>query len=79
MLNAVDVEAYVFLSVDNQKKIVAWGTGKLSITQTDRIRIVDRDGNEIIIVDGGSGDLDGIQNNTIEFQTSIDPVFIGFD
>jgi hypothetical protein len=70
-----NVEAYVFLSGGGQQKIVTWGSGKLNITANE-LHIVDRDGIETVILDGGSGDTDGSQNGIVRYQTTEEPVFI---
>jgi len=38
--------------------------------------VVDQDGNITLVDDGGSGDLDGIQNDIIMYQLLDEPVFI---
>ena len=75
-LEVENVEAYVFQSASGQDKVVAWGDNSLLFNPASQLRVVDRDGNEIWVLDGGPGDLDGIQNDMISFQILSEPVFI---
>jgi len=77
-LDITDVEEYVFVDNSGNEKVVAWGSGSLTFTPASQLRVVDRDGNVTIIQDGGSGDLDGVQNGRIRIQlpTNDEPVFI---
>jgi hypothetical protein len=74
-LDVSNVEAYVFLSGGGQQKIVAWGSGKLTLIANE-LHIVDRDGIETLILDGGPEDEDGSQNGSVKYQTTEEPVFI---
>ena len=77
-LDISNVEGYVFVNNSGNEKVVAWGSGSLTFTPASQLRIVDRDGNVIIIQDGGSGDRDGVQKGSIRIQLPInnEPVFI---
>jgi hypothetical protein len=75
-LNISNVEGYVFANNSGSEKVVAWGSGSLTFTPASQLRVVDRDGNVTIIQDGGSSDLDGVQNGRIQFQTTKEPFFI---
>jgi len=69
------VEAYIFKDGFSEEKTVAWGSSLLSF-QADELRVVDRDGKEIFIMDGGDGDEDGELNGSVKLQLSNDPVFV---
>ena len=69
------VEAYIFKDGFSEEKTVAWGSSLLSF-QADELRVVDRDGNEIFIMDGGDGDEDGELNGSVKLQLSAEPVFV---
>ena len=69
------VEAYVFEDAAQSEKTAAWGSSRLTFEAT-QVRVVDRWGTETLIVDGGAGDQDGVQNDTVELQLSADPVFV---
>jgi hypothetical protein len=71
-----DVEAYVFTSVQGLEKTVAWGSGVLPFTNVSLLRIVDRNGEISIVEDGSTGDLDGMVNQQITLQITVEPVFI---
>ena len=75
-LDVPDVEGYVFQAPDQPEKTVAWGSGALTFALASRLRVVDRQGNETFILDGGAGDADGAQNGAVELQLTADPVFI---
>jgi hypothetical protein len=75
-LDAEDVEGYVFGNPCQQEKAVAWGSGTLTFAPAGQLRVVDREGNVTFIVDGGSGDADGVENGAVELQLSADPVFV---
>ena len=75
-LDVPDVEGYVFEDASQQQKTVAWGSGTLSFAQAEQLRIVDRDGNETYVEDGGPRDEDGIQNQAVELQLSTEPLFM---
>lgn len=70
-----DVEAYIFKDDFHEEKTVAWGS-KLLPFQADELRVVDRDGNETFIMDGGDGDEDGELNGSVKLQLSDEPVFV---
>ena len=74
-LNMPDVEGYVFATPCRREKTVAWGSGRLTFPG-GRLRVVDRWGNETFIVDGGTGDADGVQNGIVTLQLSAEPVFV---
>ncbi len=69
------VEAYVFNNDSSEQKTVAWGSETLSF-RTSNLRVVDRDGNEIFIKDGGEGDEDNLPNGYVELQLTDEPLFI---
>jgi hypothetical protein len=69
-------EGYVFQNSGQQEKTVAWGSGRLTFAPAGQLRVVDREGNETFVVDGGAGDADGTQNGAVELQLSADPVFV---
>jgi hypothetical protein len=75
-LDLADGEGYVFQDASHREKTVAWGSGTLAFAPAGRLRVVDREGNESFIVDGGPGDQDGMQNGAVELQLSADPVFV---
>jgi hypothetical protein len=75
-LEVENVEAYVFQSEFGQEKVVAWGSNALLFNPANQLRVVDRNGDETWVLDGGPGDLDGIQNGRIRFQIISEPVFI---
>ena len=54
---------------------MAWGS-KLLPFQAIQLHVVDRDGNETFIDDGGAGDEDGRLNGTVTLQLSEEPVFV---
>jgi hypothetical protein len=74
-LDVPDVEGYVFQSPGQPEKTVAWGSGTLTFAPASQLRIVDREGDETFIEDGGTGDIDGIQNGAVELQLTAEPVF----
>jgi hypothetical protein len=69
------VEAYVFMNDSGEEKTVAWGSTRLPF-QANQVRVVDRDGNETIIADGGAGDEDNRRNGTVALKLSDEPVFV---
>jgi hypothetical protein len=75
-LDVGGVEGYVFRNPCDQEKVVAWGSGWLILEPAGRLRVVDREGSVTFIVDGGTGDLDGVRNGAVELQLSADPVFV---
>ena len=75
-LDVPSAEAYVFTDVCGQEKTVAWGSGTLTVASAGRLRVVDRDGNETVVVDGGAGDVDGVQNGVVMLQLADEPVFV---
>jgi hypothetical protein len=75
-MTVVNVEAYVFKSGTGQEKVVAWGSGSLRFASVSQLLVVNRNGEQTWINDGGEGDVDGIQNGVILYQTSEEPVFI---
>lgn len=75
-LDVPNVEGYVFEDPSLHEKTVAWGSGTLSFTPADQLRVVDRQGTETFVEDGGPGDVDGSLNGAVELQLSADPVFV---
>ena len=75
-LDVPGVEGYVFQDSSHLEKTVAWGSGTVTFAPAQRVRVVDRDGNETFIQDGGAGDRDGTQNGAVQVQQSDDPVFV---
>jgi hypothetical protein len=69
------VEAYVFKDDSQAEKTVAWGSKRLAF-QADKLRVVDRNGNETFIEDGGAGDKDRRHNGTVILQLTDEPVFV---
>ena len=69
------VEAYVFKYDSLTEKTVAWGSRSLKFI-TSKLKVVDRNGKEIIIEDGDKGDMDGNINGIIKLKLSDEPVFI---
>ena len=78
-LNVPDVEGYVFQDLSLQEKTVAWGSGTLTFVPAGQLRVVDREGSVVSVVDGGEGDVDGVENGTVELQLSSEPVFVTVD
>jgi hypothetical protein len=78
-LPATDGEAYLFGNGCGQQRIVAWGTGNLTLTPAARLKEVDRQGTATVITDGGAGDADGVVNGSIRLQLSADPIFVTKD
>jgi hypothetical protein len=76
MLDVSDVEGYVFRTPSyGQEKTVAWGSGTLTFA-ANQLRVVNREGNETFVTDGGARDADGTQNGTVELPLSANPLFI---
>jgi len=75
-LSVPDGEAYVFQGAGQQEKTVAWGSGTITFAPAGQLRVVDREGNEMFVADGGAGDVDGTENGAVELQLSSDPVFV---
>jgi hypothetical protein len=75
-LDVPNVEGYVFQDTSQQEKTVAWGGGVLTFAPAGQLRVVDREGDEMYVVDGESGDADGAQNDSVELQLSAEPVFV---
>jgi hypothetical protein len=69
------VEAYVFKNNAGEEKTVAWGETRLTF-QGKELRVVDRDGNETIVEDGGTGDEDFRRNGSVRLKLSAEPVFV---
>jgi hypothetical protein len=69
-------EAYLFRNPCGQEKAVAWGTGIVTFSPANLVRVVDREGIETLVYDGGAGDADGQVNGSISLQLSEDPLFI---
>lgn len=81
VLNVPGAEGYQFTMATGQTKAVVWGTNpiptQVSFAQSCARR-VEMLGNSTQIVDGGSGDLDGIVNGQIRLQVSQDqPIYVG--
>ena len=74
-LDVAGVEGYVFQNPCGREKTVVWGSGTLIFAPAGQLRVVDRAGSVTIIVDGGAGDVDGVQNGAVELQLSAEPVF----
>jgi hypothetical protein len=70
------VEAYVFRTPCGAETTVAWGSETLPFAPASQLRVVDREGNEMVVTDGGVGDVDGVQNGSVTLQLSADPVFV---
>jgi hypothetical protein len=70
------VEGYVFENASGQQRTVAWGSGTKAFSPAQRVRVVDREGIESFVQDGGAGDADGTQNGSIGLGLSIDPIFV---
>jgi hypothetical protein len=75
-LNQYGIEGYVFKDGCGTEKIVAWGTGSLKFQNTTRVRVVDRMGQEKIILDGDASDTDGVINGSVQVGVSDEPLFI---
>jgi hypothetical protein len=77
-LNVSNVEGYVFQDASQQEKTVAWGTnsGTLTFSPARRLRVVERDGDERFVDDGGAGDADGTRNGAVRLALSTEPVFV---
>jgi hypothetical protein len=69
-------EAYHFADVCGRVKTVAWGSGTLTLELAEQVRIVDRWGNESMVIDGDPQDQDGLQNGAIVLALSVEPVFL---
>lgn len=74
-LGQADLEGYVFQEAAGQVKTVVWGSGSLSFLAR-QIRLVEYQGNATLIEDGGSGDIDGLKNGSIQLQLGLNPIFI---
>ena len=74
-VNATNVEGYVFSSLSQANKTVAWGSGMLTFSPTSQIRIVDRYGNVGTVNDGSASDQDHSVNGSIRLQMTIEPIF----
>lgn len=65
-LGTPNVEGYVFRASSGDEKVLAWSqgetlqTGSLTFAPADQLRVVGRDGQVTIVVDGGPGDADQI-------------------
>jgi len=60
------------------EKIVLWATENtvpISFLGS-QLRVVDKFGTELMIDDGGIGDLDGIANGLIKIEVSQSPVYV---
>jgi hypothetical protein len=75
-VNITNVEGYVFSSLNQANKTVAWGSGIMIFTPASQLRVVDRNGNASIINDGSALDQDRRVNGSIRLQMSIEPIFI---
>jgi hypothetical protein len=75
-LNVPGAEAYVFRAPCEPEKTVAWGNSALTIAPAEQLRVVDHGGNETLVSDGGTGDLDGTRNGAVRLQLTADPVFV---
>jgi hypothetical protein len=69
------LETYTFKDDNQNAKMVAWGKRSLTFT-TSKLRVVDRNGVESIIMDGGNGDLDGKKDGSVEVKLTQEPIFI---
>jgi hypothetical protein len=68
-----DNEAYVFRNSCNDEKIVAWGNNvPLTISPATSLEVTDYLGKKTPIQDGGSGDVDGIKNGSIQVMLTVD-------
>jgi hypothetical protein len=74
-VNAANVEGYVFSSSMQPNKTVAWGSGRITFP-AHQLRIVDRAGNVGTVNDGSAADQDHSVNGSIQFQMTLEPVFI---
>ena len=70
-----DVEAYIFKNDGQDVKTVAWGSRTLKFSAS-KLRVVNRNGIESTIKDGGRGDVDRTVNGIVKLQLSDEPVFI---
>jgi hypothetical protein len=74
-LSSPNMEIFIFRDSLSREKTVAWGSGTLTFSSS-ALRIVERSGNSTLVVDGGTGDLDGLQNGSIAVQVTSNPIFI---
>lgn len=74
-LSIPEGEAYVFRNSCNDEKIVAWGNNApLNVSPATSLEVTDYLGNVSAIQDGGPGDGDGSQNDSIQVMLSLDPM-----
>jgi hypothetical protein len=77
---APGVEGYVFSTAGGQRKTVLWATSAAATADFAQtcLRRVDLMGGELIIQDGGSGDVDGVANGNIRLTVSPNhPIYVG--
>jgi len=76
-----DIEAYEFVDGTGKRKVVltlTWDPQqdrRVAFTAT-RLRVVDKYGSEVVINDGGEGDLDRTQNGKITINATLDPHYM---
>jgi hypothetical protein len=75
------VEGYVFRMPSGEEKTTVWAsaTTTAGFAVVDRLRVVHRTGVETIIVDGGSGDLDGHRNGRVTIAVGTWPKHVQSD
>jgi hypothetical protein len=69
-------EGYSFINGSGLEKLVAWGSGVLSVAPASQLRVVDYLGNVTWVNDGSAGDVDGLQDGSIQLQLTESPVFV---
>jgi hypothetical protein len=82
-LSAPGIEGYAFRMGTGVEKLLLWKLESLTaisseynLTPATRVLVVDYLGNEKIIVDGGTEDLDGLLNRMIKLQVTEDPIYV---
>lgn len=75
--SAPGLEGYYFRRPSGTETLLVWGDNNpLTIPSASRVKIVDYLGVETTVSDGGAGDLDGAQNQSIQLSVSKNPIYI---
>ena len=77
-LSVSGIEGYVFRLSGGRERFVLWATGgTTAMSFTGKwLRKVEKDGSEVIIQDGRTGDLDNSTNGQIRIQVTASPIFV---
>lgn len=80
---AGNVEGYAFQNSTGSEKYVLWQdeantseNAQYTLNPANQVLVVDYLGRESIVLDGGSGDMDGSQNGIVVLRITQDPVYI---